>query len=119
MTDLEKKNYYNILFGYYGVLLTEKQQALFEEYYGEDFSLSEIASEYNISRNAVHDTIKKVQASLDEFEEKLGLYKKDKKLDNILQIMLVVFLLIIRHSIQIRYYSSFSFLNQSLFILHE
>ena len=71
MTDLEKKNYYNILFGYYGVLLTEKQQALFEEYYGEDFSLSEIASEYNISRNAVHDTIKKVQASLDEFEEKL------------------------------------------------
>ena len=85
MTDLEKKNYYNILFGYYGDLLTEKQQALFEEYYGEDFSLSEIASEYNISRNAVHDTIKKVLTILDEFEEKLGLYKKDKKLDNILK----------------------------------
>ena len=85
MTDLEKKNYYNILFGYYGALLTEKQQALFEEYYGEDFSLSEIASEYNISRNAVHDTIKKVLTILDDFEEKLGLYKKDKKLDNILK----------------------------------
>ena len=85
MTDLEKKNYYNILFGYYGDLLTEKQQALFEAYYGEDFSLSEIASEYNISRNAVHDTIKKVLTILDEFEEKLGLYKKDKKLDKILK----------------------------------
>ena len=85
MTDLEKKNYYNILFGYYGTLLTEKQQALFEEYYGEDFSLSEIASEYNISRNAVHDTIKKVLSSLDEFEEKLGLYQKDQKLENILK----------------------------------
>ena len=49
MSDLEKKNYYNILFGYYGNLLTEKQQNLFEEYYGEDYSLAEIASVYNIS----------------------------------------------------------------------
>lgn len=85
MTDLEKKNYYNILFGYYGVLLTKKQQALFEEYYGEDFSLSEIASEYNISRNAVHDTIKKVLTILDDFEAKLGLYKKDQQLESILK----------------------------------
>ena len=85
MTDLEKKTYYNILFGYYSELLTEKQQALFEEYYGEDFSLSEIASEYNISRNAVHDTIKKVLSSLDEFEEKLGLYQRDQKLESILK----------------------------------
>ena len=66
MSDLEKKNYYNILFGYYGNLLTEKQQNLFEEYYGEDYSLAEIASVYNISRNAVHDTIKKVLNSLDD-----------------------------------------------------
>jgi predicted DNA-binding protein YlxM (UPF0122 family) len=83
MSDLEKKNYYNILFGYYGNLLTEKQQNLFEEYYGEDYSLAEIASVYNISRNAVHDTIKKVLNSLDDFEEKLGLYKKDQKLNEL------------------------------------
>ncbi len=83
MSDLEKKNYYNILFGYYSNLLTEKQQTIFEEYYGEDYSLSEIASVYNISRNAVHDTIKKVLSSLDDFEEKLGLYKKDQKLNEI------------------------------------
>lgn len=83
MSDLEKKNYYNILFGYYGVLLTEKQQIMFEEYYGEDYSLAEIASEHNVSRNAVHDTIKKVLNSLDEFEEKLGLYAKDQKLNKL------------------------------------
>ena len=83
LTDLEKKNYYNILFGYYGVLLTEKQQTMFEEYYGEDYSLSEIALEYNISRNAVYDTIKKVLNSLDEFESKLGLYNKDQKLNKL------------------------------------
>ena len=50
MTDLEKKNYYNILFGYYGDLLTEKQQALFEEYYGEEMItevfLTSIAAAY-------------------------------------------------------------------------
>ncbi len=85
MSDLEKKNYYNILFGYYGNLLTEKQQNLFEEYYGDDYSLAEIALEHNISRNAVHDTIKKVLNSLDEFEEKLGLYKKDQKLNELLK----------------------------------
>lgn len=83
MSDLEKKNYYNILFGYYGNLLTEKQQNLFEDYYGEDYSLAEIASVYNISRNAVHDTIKKVLSSLDEFEKKLGLYQKDQKLNKL------------------------------------
>ncbi|MBQ8293691.1 MAG: hypothetical protein IJX78_07830 [Bacilli bacterium] len=85
MSDLEKKNYYNILFGYYGVLLTEKQQTMFEEYYGEDYSLAEIAEEHNISRNAVHDTIKKVLNSLDEFEKKLGLYEKDQKLNKLLK----------------------------------
>lgn len=83
MSDLEKKNYYNILFGYYGNLLTEKQQTIFEEYYGEDYSLSEIANVYNISRNAVYDTIKKVLSSLDEMENKLGLYKKDQKLNEL------------------------------------
>lgn len=84
MPDLEKKTYYNILFGYYGALLTQKQQTLFEEYYGEDYSLTEIAEEYSISRNAVYDTLKKVLNSLDEFEKKLGLYAKDQKLNKLL-----------------------------------
>ena len=73
----------SILLEIYGNLLTEKQQNLFEEYYGEDYSLAEIASEHNISRNAVHDTIKKVLNSLDEFEEKLDLYKKDQRLNEL------------------------------------
>ncbi len=83
MSDLEKKNYYNILFGYYGVLLTEKQQIIFEEYYGEDYSLSEIAEEHKVSRNAIHDTIKKVLSILDDLEKKLALYKKDQRLNKL------------------------------------
>ena len=56
-----------------------------EFYYFDDLSISEIAANHDISRNAVHDTIKKVLSSLDEFEEKLGLYQRDQKLESILK----------------------------------
>lgn len=81
MNDLEKKDYYNILYGYYNSLLTSKQQEMFTSYYEEDFSLSEIAEELNISRNAVWDTLKKVIDKLEEYESKLNLYKKDNVLN--------------------------------------
>ena len=61
MSDsIEKKAYYAILFEYYKELLTDKQIDTFICYYNEDYSLSEIASEFNVSRNAVWDTLKKV-----------------------------------------------------------
>ena len=87
MNDLEKKNYYNYLYQYYGSLFTSKQQEMFESYYVDDFSLSEIALNLNVSRNAVWDTIKKVIDKLEEYEEKLKLYNNDlilsKKLDEL------------------------------------
>lgn len=82
MNDLEKKDYYNILYGYYNSLLTSKQQQIFTSYYEEDFSLSEIALELNVSRNAVWDTLKKVIDKLEEYESKLKLYHKDIILNN-------------------------------------
>lgn len=78
--NIEKNNYLNILFGYYQPLLTEKQQEIFEDYYGNDYSLSEIADTNNISRNAVHDTLKKVEKLLMYYEEKLRLAQKEKTL---------------------------------------
>ena len=60
MDILEKKNKYNHLFDYYGCLLTEKQQEYFTSYYFDDMSLAEIADIYNVSRNAVHDQLKKI-----------------------------------------------------------
>ena len=66
MDTLEKKSYYNILYGFYQNLLTEKQKLIFEDYYYEDFSLSEIAENHEISRNAVFDTLKKVEKALDK-----------------------------------------------------
>ena len=80
MFDLvEKKVYYNNLYSFYGTLLTDKQQEIFIAYYEEDFSLAEIAESFGISRNAVHDTLKKVIKNLEYFEEKLELYNKSLK----------------------------------------
>lgn len=77
MNDLERKDYYNTLYGYYGSLLTDKQQDIFTSYYEEDFSLSEIAENLGVSRNAVWDTLKKVIDKLEEYESKLQLHQKD------------------------------------------
>lgn len=84
MEVLEKKEYFNELFAYYQKLLTEKQQEIFEDYYVNDFSLGEIAENNNISRNAVFDTIKKVEKLLENYEIKLQLVKKDHELNQYL-----------------------------------
>ena len=78
--NIDKKAYYAILFEYYKTLLTDKQIETFICYYNEDYSLAEIAEEFNISRNAVWDTLKKVVSLLEHYEEKLRLYQKDLKL---------------------------------------
>ena len=54
-------------------------------YYNEDYSLSEIALEFNVSRNAVWDTLKKVISLLEHYESKLKLYEKDVKLNEYLE----------------------------------
>ncbi len=64
----------NELLPFYDRLLTERQQQIAKLYYYEDLSLSEIAENLDISRNGVHDTIKKVETLLTEYEDKLGLY---------------------------------------------
>ena len=74
---IEKKTYYIILFSYYQNLLTKKQQEIFKSYYEEDYSLSEISESLDISRNAVHDALKKVINNLEHYEACLNLKAKD------------------------------------------
>ena len=57
------------LYDYYGVLLTEKQQQYFENYYFDDLSLGEIAENDNVSRNAVHGQLKNVEERLQFYEK--------------------------------------------------
>lgn len=76
-SKISKYEHYNILYGYYSLLFTEKQKNYFENFYFYDLSLSEIAQNNHISRAAVFDAIDKIHKTLDEYEDKLMLYQKD------------------------------------------
>ena len=81
---MEQRDYLVILYDYYGELLNEDNKKYFEDYYFDNLSLGEIASNNDVSRNAVHKHIKNTEAKLILYEEKLGLYKKDKKLQEVI-----------------------------------
>lgn len=73
---LDKTMRINYLFDFYQSLLTPKQKNYMGLYYLDDYSLGEIAEQYNVSRQAVYDNIKRTEAMLEEYEEKLGLFAK-------------------------------------------
>ena len=71
MNDLASREELINLFDNYSSLLTSKQKQYFEAYYYDDLSLSEIADEYGVSRNAVFDQIKKTISILEKYESHL------------------------------------------------
>ena len=73
---MEKNVEISMLWQIYGKLLTEKQYEIIDYYYNNDLSLSEIAENENITRQAVRDIIKKGERKLFEYEEKLLFMKK-------------------------------------------
>ena len=72
------------LYDFYESLLTDKQRELLMRYYFDDYSLGELASTYNISRQSVFDTIKKAEQKMLDYEAKLGLWNKYVKQEKIL-----------------------------------
>jgi len=82
---MDKKIYYNELYDFYKELLTEKQRDYYEGYYFQDYSLSEIAENENVSRNAVHHQIQIVLERLDFYEEKLHLRENTMKIRKIIE----------------------------------
>ncbi|WP_461239415.1 putative DNA-binding protein [Paucilactobacillus sp. N302-9] len=72
--EIEKNYRINSLFEFYGPLLTDKQNDYMQLYYGDDYSLGEIAEEFSVSRQAVYDNIKRTVQTLEDYEEKLHLY---------------------------------------------
>jgi predicted DNA-binding protein YlxM (UPF0122 family) len=73
---LEKTTRMNYLFDFYQALLTPKQRNYMSLYYLEDYSLGEISELSHVSRQAVYDNIKRTEAMLESYEEKLHLYRK-------------------------------------------
>lgn len=81
--ELDERNEIIELFDLYEALLTDKQKDYFLDYYFADLSLAEIAQNYDISRNAVFDQIKRTIKILKDYEIKLSLNKKIKEIKSI------------------------------------
>jgi len=82
---MEETIYLNNLYDYYKELLTEKQQNYFEDYYHNNLTLSEIAENNDISRNAVHKQLKETKKLLENYENKLNLIEKTNKIIKIIK----------------------------------
>ena len=89
----------SLLLDFYGDMLTEKQRDVVELYYNEDLSLSEIAAHSGITRQGVRDSIKRAESVLLDREERLGLARKFRQIQDGLD-------QIIRNAKQIGDYSS-------------
>lgn len=84
---LDQTTKMNLLYDFYGALLTEKQRALLELYYVEDWSLGEIAEHQGVSRQAVYEAIKRAQSIMLDLEESLGLMKSYLKRHQLIEMI--------------------------------
>ena len=82
----------SLLYDFYGALLTDKQREVMELYHEENYSIVEIADELGVTKQAIHENLRKSEKILRSYEEKLGLMKSlldtrelieaiDKKID--------------------------------------
>ncbi|MCD7868917.1 MAG: YlxM family DNA-binding protein [Clostridiales bacterium] len=65
-----------LLYDFYGELLTERQRQIYTSVVLEDYSLSEVAEDLGISRQSVHDMIRRCDRTLQEYEDKLHLVER-------------------------------------------
>ena len=73
---MEKILEQTLLYDFYGELLTEHQRQVYEDVVLNDFSLSEVAAARGISRQGVHDLVRRCNKTLEEYEEKLHLVER-------------------------------------------
>lgn len=84
---LDEREHNSLLVDYYGDLLTKHQKDILQEYYNEDLSMNEIAENYQISKSAVQDLIKRSLVQMNNYEKILKLIHKDEKLNYIIDKM--------------------------------
>lgn len=77
---MEKIVKQGLLYDFYGELLTEHQKEVYEDLVNNDYSVSEIAEEYGISRQGASDLIKRINKILEDYENKLHLVDKFEKI---------------------------------------
>ena len=82
---MEERDLLIILYDYYESLLNDKQKEYFSLYYFDNLSLSEISENLSVSRNAVHKSLKAIESLLLDYEDKLKIYYKTKKIEKIIK----------------------------------
>ena len=82
---MKEREYLIELYMIYGCLLTEKQQDIFERYFYEDLSLSEISENTNISKSYIGKTINTINEKLNYYESHLKIHKKNRLLLNLIK----------------------------------
>ena len=80
--SLEKKARLSWLLAFYGEMLTQNQREIARLNWEEDFSLSEIAEQYSVSRQSVHDTLSRTEKQLEGLEEKLKLLDRFRRTED-------------------------------------
>ena len=80
---MEKREYLIILYDFYSELLSDKQKEHFEDYYFNNLSLSEIAENYEITRNAVYNQLREAREKLEHYDKILELSIKQRKVKEI------------------------------------
>ena len=80
-TGMEKKVLLSWLLAFYGELLTENQREMARLHWEEDLSLAEIAEQFSVSRQSVHDTVGRTERQLESLEEKLGLLRRFQRME--------------------------------------
>ena len=81
------REYECLLLDYYGDLLTRHQRDILDEYFNEDLSMNEIAENYQVSKSAIQDLIKRTLKQLYGYEETLQMIDTGRKLNGILKEM--------------------------------
>ncbi|MGN1315161.1 MAG: YlxM family DNA-binding protein [Lachnospiraceae bacterium] len=82
---MEKIVEQGLLYDFYGELLTEHQKQIYEDAVFQDMSLSELAEEHGISRQGVHDLIKRCDKQLKAYEDKLGLLERFSRIKKMVE----------------------------------
>lgn len=80
---MDKRFEIALLLDFYSELLTNKQRDIMDLYFNKDLSLSEIAENNDISRQAIHDIIKRCEKILMDYESKLHLLEKQNHINDI------------------------------------
>ena len=82
MQAMEKKVKFSCLLAFYGEMLTRTRREMARLHWEEDLSLGEIAEQFSVSRQSVHDTVSRTERQLEAWEEKLGMMKRFQALEN-------------------------------------